>query len=68
VHHDHDAAHRLVGVSDSLGNRITYTLDNMGNRTAEWVTDPAGTLRRSVQRGIDALGRVQRLTGREMGP
>jgi hypothetical protein len=55
-------------VSDSLGNRITYTLDNMGNRTAEWVTDPAGTLRRSVQRGIDALGRVQRLTGREMGP
>jgi YD repeat-containing protein len=68
VHHDHDDAHRLVAVSDSLGNRITYTLDNMGNRTAESVSDPAGTLRRSVLRGIDALGRVQRLTGREMAP
>lgn len=63
--YEHDAAHRLWRVSDNLGNRITYTLDNAGNRTAEAVSDPSGVLRRHLARGIDALGRVEQLTGRE---
>lgn len=65
VSYVHDAAHRLVSVSDSLGNRVEYTLDNAGNRIAENVTDPAGVLRRQVARSIDALGRVQQVIGRE---
>ncbi len=62
---EHDAAHRLWRISDNSGNSISYTLDNMGNRTAETVVDPSGVLRRHVARGIDALGRVEQVTGRE---
>lgn len=65
VGYEYDAAHRLNAIVDNLGNRIEYTLDNAGNRTAEQVKDPSGTLRRSLARSIDALGRVQQTTGRE---
>lgn len=65
VQQDYDDAHRLVRVSDSLSNSISYTLDNMGNRTAEEVRDPSNSLRRVLSRSIDALGRVQQVTGRE---
>ena len=65
MHRDYDTAHRLIRVSDNLGNSIGYTLDNMGNRTAEDVRDPGNVLRRQLTRSIDALGRVQQITGRE---
>lgn len=65
THHEYDDALRLIKLTDNLGNSISYTLDSMGNRTAEDVRDPAGALRRQLARGIDALGRVQLVTGRE---
>jgi len=48
-----------------LVNRVEYTLDNAGNRTAEAVKDPAGNLARQLARVHDALGRVQQISGRE---
>ena len=60
----YDDAHRLIQVSDNLGNSVSYTLDNAGNRIAEAVRDPSLTLRRSLGRSVDALGRVQQITGR----
>ncbi|UXH78160.1 RHS repeat domain-containing protein [Roseateles amylovorans] len=63
VSYEYDDAHRLVGISDQLGNRIDYTLDSSGNRTREAVKDPSGALRRTLSRAYDALGRVQNLTG-----
>jgi YD repeat-containing protein len=65
VQYGYDDAHRLTTVSDNLGNSITYTLDNLGNRTAEEVKDPGNALRRQLTRSIDALGRVQQITGRQ---
>jgi YD repeat-containing protein len=65
VYYEHDDAHRLVQVSDNLGNSITYTLDNLGQRVGEQAKDPNGVLRRKLNRSIDALGRVQQITGRE---
>lgn len=65
VQYSYDDAHRLTRVEDNLGNSITYTLDNMGNRTAEEIKDPGGVLKRTIGRSIDALGRVQQVTGRE---
>jgi YD repeat-containing protein len=59
----YDLARRLVGVKDPAGNTVTYTLDNAGNRIAEQVKDPGGTLARSVQRAFDALNRVYSVTG-----
>jgi YD repeat-containing protein len=59
----YDDAHRLTDVADAKGNKIHYILDNMGNRTSEQVTDPAGTLRRQLTRQYDALSRVKLQTG-----
>jgi YD repeat-containing protein len=63
ITYSYDAAQRLTGVADSLGNSISYTLDNAGNRTAEQIKDPSGTLSRQVNRVFDALGRQQQVSG-----
>lgn len=65
VNYEYDDAHRLVAVSDTLGNRIDYTLDASGNRTKEEAKDPQGALKRTMSRAFDALGRAQQTTGRE---
>jgi YD repeat-containing protein len=59
LNYGYDAAHRLTSVSDGVGNTITYTLDNAGNRTKEEVKDANGVLARSVNRVFDALNRLQ---------
>ncbi|WP_423600357.1 RHS repeat domain-containing protein [Roseateles sp. MS654] len=65
VSYEYDDAHRLIAVSDTLGNRIAYALDASGNRTKEDAKDPQGALKRSMNRAFDALGRAQQATGRE---
>ncbi|WCM86287.1 DUF6531 domain-containing protein [Acidovorax sp. NCPPB 3576] len=62
---EYDAAHRLAAVTDNLGNRIDYTLDNAGNRVAQQTKDPAGVLSRQITRMYDAVGRLQKTTGLE---
>ena len=54
----YDAAHRLTQVSDGLGNKIVYTLDAMGNRTAENTYDPSGILHRTHTRVINSMDEV----------
>ncbi|MFC5474685.1 RHS repeat protein, partial [Paraherbaspirillum soli] len=63
VNYSYDLAHRLTKIADSLGNSIVYTLDNMGNRISEQVKDPSGSLARQTSRVIDALNRLQQITG-----
>lgn len=63
VSYTHDAAHRLTDVQDGLGNRIHYTLDTMGNRTAEDSYDPSSTLARNQSRVFDALNRLWKEIG-----
>lgn len=46
----YDDAQRLIRVEDVSGNRIEYTLDAMGKRTAETVRDSGGTLRQAHSR------------------
>ncbi len=43
----YDSAHRLTQITDGLGNKILYTVDAMGNRTAENDYDPSNTLVRT---------------------
>ena len=59
VEYFYDDAHRLWKIEDSQGNRITYTLDNLGNRTVEEYRDPAGQLARKLTREYDALNRLK---------
>lgn len=59
VNFEYDSAHRLVAIVDQDGNRLTYTLDAMGNRTHEAITDAGGgTVYYSHSRTFDALGRL----------
>ena len=61
IAYEYDAAHRLIAMEDTQGNRIDYTLDAMGNRLSEQVSDPQGTLIRTQQRLYDELGQVRQL-------
>ena len=50
-------------VNHHKGNRVVYTLDAMGNRITEKTKDSAGVLVGNIARVIDALNRVQQVTG-----
>jgi YD repeat-containing protein len=63
IAYTYDPAQRLTQIDDHKGSRIVYTLDAMGNRINEQATDPGGQLKRSASRVIDALNRVQQMTG-----
>jgi YD repeat-containing protein len=54
----YDGAHRLTQITDSLGNKIVFTLDAMGNRTAENTYDPNGTLHRTHSRVFNTLSEL----------
>jgi RHS repeat-associated protein len=58
ITYTYDAAHRLTDITDGLGDHIHYTLDNMGNRTAENTYDPSNTLKRTHGRVINALNEI----------
>ena len=59
IDYTYDAAHRLTDITQAAtGERIHYTLDAAGNRTAETVFDATGTAVRSLARNFDALGRL----------
>ncbi|UVH58935.1 DUF6531 domain-containing protein [Variovorax paradoxus] len=58
----YDAAHRLTGWSNNRGESGTYTLDGMGNRTAEQIKDSAGNVAWSVARTINSINRLSSKT------
>ena len=58
LEYTYDTAHRLIGISDSEGNRISYTLDAMGNRTHEEIFDPSNSLRVSRTRVFNVLNQL----------
>jgi RHS repeat-associated protein len=58
VLYTYDNAHRLTEISDGAGNSIQYTLDAMGNRTAEKTYDPSGTLHRTHTRAYNTLNEL----------
>jgi YD repeat-containing protein len=58
VLYTYDNAHRLTQISDGAGNSIQYTLDNMGNRTAEKTYDPSSVLHRTHTRVYNTLNEL----------
>jgi YD repeat-containing protein len=63
ITYSYDAAQRLTGISDAAGNTTTYTLDAMGNRKEETISDASGTLAYKITRAYDALNRLKEQTG-----
>jgi RHS repeat-associated protein len=58
VTNTYDAAHRLTTVTDGAGNYVSYTLDNMGNRTAVNTYDASNMLRRTHAQVFNALSEL----------
>jgi RHS repeat-associated protein len=58
VLYTYDGAHRLTQISDGAGNSIQYTLDAMGNRTAEKAYDPSSVLHRTHTRAFNSLNEL----------
>ena len=54
----YDGAHRLTQITDALGNKTVYTLDAMGNHTAEATYDPANALHRTHTRVFNTLNQL----------
>jgi YD repeat-containing protein len=54
----YDAAHRLIKITDALGNSIQYTLDAAGDKTAEQVYDTSSTLHKQLTRTFNTLGQL----------
>lgn len=61
--YSYDSAKRLTGIIDGVGNSVTYTLDQAGNRIGEQYKDPSGNLARDISRVYDAVGRLILSTG-----
>lgn len=60
---DHDAARRVIGETDALGNTTQRTLDNSGHEIAYAAFDPLGVKRLAHRRVLDSLGRVSQEIG-----
>jgi YD repeat-containing protein len=58
IQYTYDAAHRLTDISDTLLNRIHYTLDAIGNRIKEEVYDSNNKLSTVKARDFDPLNRL----------
>lgn len=54
----YDPAHRLTDITDVAGNRIHYTLDALGNKTAEQTYNASSTVVQKVSRTFNALNRL----------
>jgi RHS repeat-associated protein len=63
IEHTYDAAHRLTRIEDGEGHHIVYTLDAMGNRTAEQARDPSNTLARTRSWVYNSLNRLTQEIG-----
>ena len=59
----YDGAHRLTEIQDGTGNSIQYSLDAMGNRTAESAYDPSNVLSRTRSQIYNALSELYQQVG-----
>jgi RHS repeat-associated protein len=59
----YDAAHRLIGIEDALGNRMAYTLDAAGNVTSEQAFDSTNVETHVHSYAYDAVNRLVRSVG-----
>ena len=59
----YDAAQRLVAVSNNTGERVDYTLNAAGDRTAEAIRNPSATITRTMTRVFDELSRLRQHLG-----
>ena len=63
LNYQYDAAHRLQSVSNSPGESISYTLDALGNITAQNTRNSGGSIVKTQSAVFDQLGRMLQQIG-----
>jgi RHS repeat-associated protein len=63
LEYEYDDAHRLTAIKNSLGERIDFTLNAMGNRTQTRIKSATGTILKTQSRVYDELGRLLQSIG-----
>jgi RHS repeat-associated protein len=58
LQYTYDNAHRVTQINDGAGNKVVYTLDSAGNRTAENSYDPSLSLKRTHTRVFNTLNQL----------
>lgn len=59
----YDSAHRLVSITDLFGQKITYTLNELGEPTQTNISNSSGTVTAKRSATYDALGQVLQSIG-----
>lgn len=62
ISYEYDNARGLTAIEDGAGNRIEFTLDDGGNRTAIVIKATDGDIKKTLSQAFDALGRVNATT------
>jgi YD repeat-containing protein len=65
VSYTYDPAHRLTAVTDSLGNKTSYTLDQIGNHKVDEIFDPSNLLVQTRSRLFSNQNRLSKEFGAE---
>ena len=55
----YDPAHRLTSITSKTGEKLSFTLDKLGNRLSETLTDASGVVATQYRQTFDALGKLQ---------
>ncbi|HFB65733.1 MAG TPA: hypothetical protein ENJ60_09360 [Aeromonadales bacterium] len=63
LNYEYDAGERLIAIVDSLGNRLEYVRDVMGNVTNTQIKDPANVLKSAQSSVFNALGQLSQNLG-----
>jgi len=63
INYEYDDGERLVAIVDSLGNRMEYVRDLMGNVTDTNIKDSTGVLTRTQTAVFNALGQLKQSLG-----
>lgn len=63
LEYEYDLAHRLTAIKNSVGERIGFTLDAMGNPTLVEIRSSSGSILKSHTRAYDELGRLLQSVG-----
>jgi len=63
INYEYDDGERLIAIVDSLGNRMEYVRDLMGNVTNTNIKDSGGFLKRTQTAVFNALGQLKQSLG-----
>lgn len=61
ISYSYNQANRLIRITDTLGNYITYTYDDVGNKTREEVFDAQGILKKYLDFEYDHFNRLNKI-------